>query len=140
MRHTKIVATVGPSCANREVLTALVAAGVDVFRLNFSHGNHESHAAVFSMIRDVAASAERHVGILQDLSGPKIRTGPLVGNQPIQLEPGATLVLAAGSAASEQGRIFTPYAELVRSAQAGDPLLLDDGKIELKVTGRSVEG
>jgi pyruvate kinase len=139
MRHTKIVATVGPSSGSRAVLAALVAAGVDVFRLNFSHGTHDSHAASFALIREVAAAAGRHVGIMQDLSGPKIRTGPLAGAQPLVLEPGQTLVLAAGSAPSEPGRIFTTYAELVRSAKPGDRLLLDDGRIELRVTGRTPE-
>jgi pyruvate kinase len=140
MRHTKIVATVGPSSASREILAALVGAGVDVFRLNFSHGSHASHAAAFALIREVAASAGRHVGIMQDLSGPKIRTGPLAGPDPIELEAGQTLVLGAGSAPSERDRIFTPYEELVRSAKPGDRLLLDDGRIELKVTGRSAHG
>jgi pyruvate kinase len=140
MRHTKIVATVGPSSASREILAALVTAGVDVFRLNFSHGSHDSHAAAVTLIREVAASAGRHVGIMQDLSGPKIRTGPLAGRDPIELAAGQTLVLGAGSAPSERGRIFTPYEELVRSANPGDRLLLDDGRIELKVTGRSAHG
>ena len=140
MRHTKIVATVGPSSGSRDVLAALVAAGVDVFRLNFSHGTHDSQAASFALIREVAAAAGRYVGIMQDLSGPKIRTGPLAGTQPLVLEPGQTLVLAAGSAPCEPGRIFTTYAELVRSAKPGDRLLLDDGRIELRVTGRTPEG
>ena len=140
MRHTKIVATVGPSSNSREVLSQLVAAGVDVFRLNFSHGTHASHEASFALIREVAAAAGRQIGIMQDLSGPKIRTGPLPGAEPLMLEPGATLVLGAGSRPSEPGRIFTPYAELVRSAQPGARLLLDDGRIELRVTGRSPEG
>jgi pyruvate kinase len=140
MRHTKIVATVGPSSASREILAALVGAGVDVFRLNFSHGSHASHAAAFALIREVAASAGRRVGIMQDLSGPKIRTGPLAGPDPIELKTGQRLVLAAGSAPSEPDRIFTPYEELVRSAKPGDRLLLDDGRIELRVTGRSAHG
>ena len=140
MRHTKIIATIGPASASREVLDALVAAGVDVFRLNFSHGTHESHAESFARIREMASNAGRHVGIMQDLSGPKIRTGPLAGDQPLSLKEGESLVLAEGHAPSQPGRIFTPYAELVRSAQAGARLLLDDGRIELKVVGRSAAG
>jgi pyruvate kinase len=140
VRHTKIVATVGPSSSTRDVLAALVAAGVDVFRLNFSHGTHDSHAASFALIRDVAAAAGRHVGIMQDLSGPKIRTGAVAGGQPLELENGATIVLAAGPSACEPGRIFTPYVELVRAAQPGHHLLLDDGKIELEVTKRTADG
>ena len=140
MRHTKIIATVGPSSASREVLDALVIEGVDVFRLNFSHGTHASHAETFARIREIASNAGRHVGIMQDLSGPKIRTGPLAGDRPLPLEEGESLVLGEGNAPSQPGRIFTPYAELVRSAQTGDRLLLDDGRIELQVVGRSAAG
>ena len=98
MRHTKIIATVGPSSASREVLDALVSAGVDVFRLNFSHGTHDSHAETFARIREIASNAGRHVGIMQDLSGPKIRTGPLAGDRPLPLEEGESLVLGEGNA------------------------------------------
>ena len=140
MRHTKIIATVGPASASRDVIAALVAAGVDVFRLNFSHGTHQSHAETFARIREVASNAGRHVGILQDLSGPKIRTGPLVGDRPLPLTEGESLILGEGNAPSEPGFIFTPYGELVRSAQPGARLLLDDGRIELKVVGRGIPG
>ncbi len=140
MRHTKIIATIGPASASREVLDALVTAGVDVFRLNFSHGTHASHAESFARIREIASHAGRHVGIMQDLSGPKIRTGPLAGDRPLPLKEGESLVLGEGNAPSQPGRIFTPYAELVRSAQPGDRLLLDDGRIELKVVGRQRGG
>jgi pyruvate kinase len=134
MRHTKIIATVGPASTTVDILGALIAAGVDVFRLNFSHGTHESHAEVFQRIRD--SSNGRHVAVMQDLSGPKIRTGPLTGGRPLLLKDGAELVLAAGNAPGEPGRVFTPYVELVHSAQPGDRLLLDDGRIELRVVGR----
>jgi pyruvate kinase len=140
VRRTKIIATVGPSSSAREVLEALVAAGVDVFRLNFSHGTYDSHADNVGRIRDAARRAGRHVAILQDLSGPKIRTGPLEGNEPLDLKEGDTLVLAAGTSPGKAGRVFTPYAELVRSANPGDRLLLDDGRIELRVVERLTEG
>jgi pyruvate kinase len=140
MRHTKIIATVGPSSSTRQVLQALVDAGVDVFRLNFSHGTHESHAECVANIRAVAERAGRHVAIMQDLSGPKIRTGPLDGNQPLELKEGDTLMLCAGTSPGAPGRVFTPYAELVHSAKPGDRLLLDDGRIELRVVDRSADG
>ena len=140
MRHTKIIATVGPASASREMLGALVEAGVDVFRLNFSHGTHASHAECFSRIREITSTVGWPVGIMQDLSGPKIRTGPLAGDRALPLRVGDTLVLAAGHAPSQPGRIFTPYAELVRSAKPGDRLLLDDGRIELRVVGSSEAG
>jgi pyruvate kinase len=136
MRHTKIIATLGPASSAPPVLDALIAAGVDVFRLNFSHGDHESHGRTFHAVRDAASRAQRHVAILQDLSGPKIRTGRLRGGQPIELRKGEELRVAAGDDEGGPGRIFTPYAELIASAKPGDRLLLDDGKIELKVLGR----
>jgi len=136
MTRTKIVATLGPASSAPATLDALIRAGVDVFRLNFSHGTHESHAATFAAVRDASRRAGRHVAILQDLSGPKIRTGSLAGGQPLTLNSGDDLRLAAGEAAGGPGRVFTPYAPLIESAQPGDRLLLDDGKIELRVTGR----
>lgn len=135
MRRTKIVATLGPVSSTPHVLDALIAAGVDVFRLNFSHGTQDAHAATFHAVRAAAARGGREVAILQDLSGPKIRTGRLVGGQPIDLAVGDELRLGAGEREGGPGRVFTPYAELVASARSGDRLLLDDGKIELQVTG-----
>jgi pyruvate kinase len=136
-RHTKIVATVGPASSSAEMLESLIAAGVDVFRLNFSHGTHEGHAKVFRLIRDAEQRCSRHVAVLQDLSGPKIRTGRLAGGVPLTLEPDDELRLAEGDAPGEPGRVFTQYGELIRSAREGDRLLLDDGRIELRVTGTS---
>jgi pyruvate kinase len=140
MRHTKIIATVGPSSDALDVLEALVAAGVDVFRINFSHGTHESHAVCVRTVRAVAAHAGRHVAILQDLSGPKIRTGPLEGDRPLELKEGDAVVLSAGTSPGRPGHIFTPYAELVHSAKSADRLLLDDGRIELRVVERTAGG
>jgi pyruvate kinase len=139
MRHTKIIATVGPASDSPALLEALLVAGVDVFRLNFSHGTHESHATSYRAICEASRRTGRHVAIMQDLSGPKIRTGSLAGGQPLQLREGDELRIEAGEAVGEPGRISTPYAELVRSAHAGDRLLLDDGKIELRVVGTSAD-
>ncbi len=136
MRHTKIVATIGPSSSAPEVIDRLIASGVDVFRLNFSHGTHDSHRAAFAAIRAAAARAGRQIAIMQDLSGPKIRTGTLTGGAAVALVRGQDLRLAAGDGDGDAFRVFTPYAPLVASAKPGDRLLLDDGKIELRVTGR----
>lgn len=136
-RHTRIIATLGPASSAPEVLNALVAGGVDIFRLNFSHGTHESHARAFHAVRETTARAGRHVAILQDLSGPKIRTGRLRGGQPIDLHKGGELRLAAGDEVGGPERVFVPYAELIVSAKPGDRLLLDDGKIELRVRERA---
>lgn len=133
MRHTKIIATLGPSSSDPTTIGALIAAGADVFRLNFSHGTHPEHAARFAAVRDRAARAGRQIAILQDLSGPKIRTGRLVGGAPIRLESGETLVVAIGDEVGGPGRVFTSYAPLARAVSAGDRLLLDDGYIELRV-------
>jgi pyruvate kinase len=135
MRHTKIVATLGPASSSPATIDALIAAGVDVFRLNFSHGTHETHAVTFRDVRAAAARAGRHVAILQDLSGPKIRTGKLAGGTPLDLQAGDELRIGAGGAVGGPGRVFTPYAELISAAKPGDRLLLDDGKIELRVKG-----
>ena len=136
MRCTKIVATVGPASSSPDVLTALLAAGVDVFRLNFSHGTHAAHAEAYHAIRAAAAHAGRHVAVMQDLSGPKIRIGPLAAEGTLSLAEGAELRIGAGERTGSAGRVFTPYGELIDSAQPGDRLLLDDGRIELRVTGR----
>ena len=140
MRHTKIIATIGPTSSDAGVVAALIAAGVDVFRLNFSHGTHESHDESIRRIRAAAAEADRHVAIMQDLSGPKIRTGPLAGGVALDLNEGATVTLCAGADASTADRIFTPYAPLIECAGPGDRLLLDDGRIELRVADRAADG
>ena len=135
MRHTKIVATVGPSSHAPAVLTELVTAGVDVFRLNFSHATHASHADAYGAIRRVAASSGRQVAIMQDLSGPKIRTGAIAGGGPLMLQEGEELRIGVGDEPGRPGRVCTTYAELVNAARPGDRLLLDDGRIELRVVG-----
>lgn len=140
MRHTKIVATVGPASSSPDALQALIRAGVDVFRLNFSHGTHDSHAAVFARIREASRRAARHVGIMQDLSGPKIRTGPLAGPEPVQLTEGKTILVRAGDLPSTEDAIYTPYAQLIKSARPGDRLLLDDGRIELRIVAARQDG
>ncbi len=135
MRHTKIVATLGPATADEASLDALLRAGVDVLRLNFSHGNHETHRVTYERARAAAARVDRTVAILQDLSGPKIRTGRLEGGRPIELREGDGLVIASGDFVGGPGRVSTTYAELARSVTAGDRLLLDDGRLELSVEG-----
>jgi pyruvate kinase len=137
MRHTKIIATVGPASKSPEVLEELLVAGVDVFRLNFSHGTHASHAEVYAAIREASRKVGRHVAIMQDLSGPKIRTGAIAGGGPLVLREGQELRIVAGDLPAGNGCISTSYAELVRSARPGDGLLLDDGRIELRVVGTS---
>lgn len=130
MRHTKIVATLGPASKDP---AELIAAGVDVFRLNFSHGTQSDHAGRFHAVREAAKRAERHVAILQDLSGPKIRIGKLQGGKSIPLEKGAPLLIEIGDGIGRPGHVFTDYGELAVKVKKGDHLLLDDGKVELRV-------
>jgi pyruvate kinase len=137
MRHTKIVATVGPASKDQAVLDALIAAGVDVIRLNFSHGTQSDHAERFRQVREAAERAGRHVAILQDLSGPKIRTGLLQDGKAIPLRRGEPLVIAIGDEIGGPGRVFTTYGELALKVTKGDRLLLDDGKVELEVESAS---
>jgi pyruvate kinase len=133
MRQTKIIATVGPASDTADLLDALIAAGTDIIRLNFSHGTHESHGATFERVRDAAKRAGREVAILQDLGGPKIRTGPLEGGRPIRLEAGQELRIVTGDQPGGPGVISTSFEGLARGVHPGDRLLLSDGTIELDV-------
>ena len=133
MRHTKIVATLGPASREPHLLDALIAAGVDIFRLNFSHGTQSEHAALFRLVREASARADRHIAILQDLGGPKIRTGRLRESRPIPLKRGDPLTLAIGDGIGAAGRVFTTYGDLALKVSKGDRLLLDDGRVELEV-------
>jgi len=137
MRHTKIVATVGPASNSPKMIEALLLAGVDLFRLNFSHGTHESHRAAYQTIREASARTGRVAAVMQDVSGPKIRTGSLAGGAPLTLREGEELTIVGGDGAGGPGRIFTTFVELVKSTRPGDRLLLDDGKIELRVASAS---
>ncbi len=142
MRRTKIIATVGPASDSDAMLDALIAAGTDIVRLNFSHGTHESHGRTFHRVRAAAARAGREVAVLQDLSGPKIRTGRLAGGKPIELHEGRPLTIAFGDFPGSESRIATTFEGLARGVEPGDRLLLADGSIELKVEssdGRDVK-
>jgi pyruvate kinase len=115
------------------MIDALVAAGTDIVRLNFSHGTHQSHTEVFHRVRAAAARARREVAVLQDLAGPKIRTGALKDRRAFSVKPGDRLQIATGDQPGEPGRISTAFAGLARSVKPGDRLLLADGSVELRV-------
>ncbi|MPY88432.1 MAG: pyruvate kinase [Luteitalea sp.] len=133
IRRTKIIATLGPACAEDRKLQSLIAAGVDVFRLNFSHGTREEHAQVLARLRAATTDACRQVATLQDLGGPKIRTGRLKDGRPIDLHEGDRLLVVTGNQEGEPGRVFTSYLGLAQSVGPSDRLLLADGRIELRV-------
>lgn len=141
-RKTKIVATIGPASCSRKMLERLLGAGMNVARLNCSHGSQRDHAAAIAAIREIAAAYQRPVAILLDLQGPKIRTGKLENGKPIQLKKGKTIQIATGKGIGSAQRIFTSYKRLPDDVAIGDRILLDDGLIELRViakTARRVE-
>jgi len=133
MRRTKIIATIGPASDDDRMLDTLIAAGTDIFRLNFSHGTAETQAATFHRIRAAAARAHCDVAILQDLGGPKIRTGVNKGGRPVILTKGEHISIVTGEVPCEPGRLSTTFDGLANSVKPGDPLLLADGLIELRV-------
>ncbi|GIW71335.1 MAG: pyruvate kinase [Planctomycetota bacterium] len=130
--RTKIVCTIGPASAGTAQLRALVLAGMDVARLNFSHGTHAEHGATIARLHEVAAECGRHVAVLQDLCGPKIRLGQLAG-EPLRLEPGDPLVLTTEPVPGEAGRVSVNYRRLPHEVVAGERIVLADGEIELEV-------
>jgi len=132
VRHTKIISTIGPASDSEETIRALIAAGTDVFRLNFSHGTHETHGEAIRRIRAAADRSGRCVALMQDLSGPKIRTGELKDHRPIELRPGDALTIVVGDFVGDQARVSTTY-DLTKAVVAGSTLLLDDGHIQLRV-------
>lgn len=130
--RTKIIATVGPASDTYEMLVELVQAGVDVFRINFSHGKHEEHKVVFDHIHKINRAYKLNIGILADLQGPKIRVGDLENNK-VHLEDGAELIITSKKCVGTAERIYINYPELPREAKPGEKILLDDGKLELEV-------
>jgi len=136
MAKTKIVCTIGPASQHQHTLEAMIRQGMNVARLNFSHGTHADHAAVIERIRKGSAAIGKPVAILQDLCGPKIRVGEI---EPpgIRLEPGDTLTLTSKPITGSQNRVSVSYPGLARDVTAGDEILLADGMMELEVVGTS---
>jgi pyruvate kinase len=138
MRRTKIVCTIGPAASSEERLQQLMQAGMNVARLNFSHGTHDEHEAVIERIRSSARSQEYPIAILQDLQGPKIRTGQLQGGKPVKLVDGAEITITNRPLTGDSQTISTTYQALPQDVKAGDRVLLDDGLIELRVLETNV--
>jgi len=134
-RRAKIVATVGPASSDPDMVQKLLATGVDVVRLNFSHGRHEDHALVLDRVRAASRHLQKPIGVLQDLQGPKIRTGPLkAGRAGVRLEPGAELVVTTEEeVVGDEHLVSTTYVHLAEDVRPGDRLLVDDGLLELRV-------
>ena len=132
-RHSKIVCTIGPASRSPKIIDRLMQAGMDVARLNFSHGTHADHAHSIAMIRAAANKRQKPVAILADLQGPKIRTGPLAGASPVLLRAGQKFVITTAQVLGDSTRVSTVFRPLPREVHRGDRILLSDGLIELRV-------
>lgn len=131
-KRTKIVATVGPSSRNEDTLRQMIRAGVNVVRINFSHGDHETHGSTIDMVRRIAQEENAVIAIMCDMQGPKIRLGK-VANEPVPIKPGDTITLTLDDVPGENLVISLPHPEFVRDIHAGMQLLLDDGNLEFVV-------
>src|SRR5258707_821867 len=132
-RHSKIVCTLGPATNSPRMIRRLLEAGMDVARLNFSHGTHETHAQSIAMVHTAAAELGKTVGILADLQGPKIRTGALAGGGTVNLRSGQQFIITTAKILGDSTRVNTTFRPLPREVKAGDRILLSDGLIELRV-------
>jgi pyruvate kinase len=132
MRRTKIVCTLGPASSSPEMITRLIGAGMDVARVNMSHGDHAGHATVIRRLREASRKLGKPLAILLDLQGPKIRTGKIAGGK-LQLKSGERVVLTTRPVEGTAAVIPHSYGHLPQDVSVGDPILIDDGKLRLKV-------
>ena len=130
---TKIIATIGPASMQRSVLRRMVIAGMNVARINMSHGSHDQHEEIIAKVRELSRETERPVGIMLDLQGPKIRTGKLKQGRPIYLKRNSQVRITIRDIEGDEERISTTYKGLVSDVSIGDKILLDNGLIELRV-------
>ena len=140
-RRAKIVCTIGPASNSEEMIRELMLRGMNVARLNFSHGSHDDHARVIRRLRKVASELGRSICILQDLQGPKIRTGRMKDRMTVALRKGQTVIITPKDVMGTRERISTTYQELARDVKPGEHILLSDGRIELvvkKISGADV--
>jgi pyruvate kinase len=136
-RHSKIVCTIGPASRDPRILRKLLEAGMDVARLNFSHGTHGEHLDCMQALRAAAQKLKKTIAILADLQGPKIRTGVLAGAMPVQLRMGQAFTITTRKILGDSTRVNTTFLPLPREVHRGDRILLSDGLIELRVEGVS---
>ena len=137
-RRAKIVCTLGPSCNTEAGIRGLLQSGMDVARLNFSHGSHDEHARSIQALRQIASEVGKPICILQDLQGPKIRTGRLKGHQPVKLKAGELVTITTCDVEGTAELLSTTFSGLPREVGPGSRILLSDGRIELEV--RAVHG
>ena len=134
--NTKIVCTIGPASQSVDVLVELIEAGMDVARLNFSHGTHEQHLKVIENVKEASRKTGEYITLLQDLSGPKIRTG-LLGEKTVELKTGATFTFTINDVPGNVQRVSTTYRELPKDMEIGDTILVDDGKMKFTVLSKN---
>ena len=134
--HTKILATIGPATASRQMLEKLIKAGADAFRFNFSHGSHDEHAERLKIVRELSAKYNRHLTVIADLQGPKLRIGTFK-TEKVNLKKGQTFTLDMNEAPGDETRVCLPHKEIFAALKIGDKLLLNDGNIELQVQKKS---
>ena len=132
-KRTKIVATVGPACETFDAMVALVKAGVNVFRLNFSHGSHENKATIIENIRKINKTLPYNIAILADLQGPKLRVGEIENNA-LEINPGDILTFTNTKCIGTREKIYVSYPNLHNDVVVGNIIMIDDGKLEVKVT------
>ena len=132
-RHSKIVCTIGPATRSARMIRKLIEAGMNVARLNFSHGKHEEHAQSISMLREAATVLRKPIAVLADLQGPKIRTGALAGGGTVFLRTGQRFVITTAKVLGDSTRVNTTFYPMPREVKRGDRILLNDGLIELRV-------
>ncbi|GAB3689689.1 pyruvate kinase [Spirosoma flavus] len=132
-KKTKIVATIGPASETKEQLLALAKAGVNVFRLNFSHGTHEDHLMRLTRIRELNEEYNLNLCVLQDLQGPKIRIGNVENKDGVMIVPGQELVFTNEDILGTAERVSTPYKDMYKDVHQGERILMDDGKLEVRV-------
>lgn len=135
-RQTKIVATLGPASGNPEMMRKLFEAGVDVFRMNFSHGTHEGHRKNLETARELEKEFGRPIGMLADLQGPKNRIGKFKDDR-IEVRAGHKIKFDLDSAPGDESRVYLPHPEVIAAMKAGDEILLDDGKVRAKIIEKS---
>ncbi len=132
-RRSKIVCTLGPASRSPRVIERMMRAGMDVARLNFSHGTHAEHARSISLLRDISVRLQKPIAVLADLQGPKIRTGAMAGGRPVTLRAGQRFVITTARVPGDTTRVSTTFAPMPREVRKGDRILLADGLIELRV-------
>ncbi|MDR1394320.1 MAG: pyruvate kinase [Bifidobacteriaceae bacterium] len=133
MRRAKIVCTIGPASDSRERITELIEAGMNVARLNLSHGTHDQHRMTYQTIRQVSQATGQPVGVLADLQGPKIRLGTFAGHQPVELVAGERFIITTQDTVGTKERASTTYQGLPGDARVRDQILIDDGKVAVRI-------